>query len=190
MTTPQLFRLAGWSAYLSVAAMFAAGIFPIISVNGLVGKLENLAAITLALSMLPLALVLHQLYNKPHPRIILAATLIGMIAMLVAAGVKSLILIDAISPEGVADLLDDLSFAVIGVWLILVGCLGWFSRTPAAGLAGMALIAGIGQVLVTSGFLISEPPPLWALAGGGVTVIAYPIWAITMGRWLLRSSTA
>lgn len=189
MTTPQLLRLAGWSAYLSVAAMFAAGIFPIISVTGLVGKLENLAAITLALSMFPLALALHRLYRKPWQSLSTGALLMGVAAMLVAAGVKSLVLIDAISPEDVADLLDDLSFAVIGVWLILVGCLGWFSRTPSARLAGMALIAGIGQVFVTGGFLISEPPPLWALAGGGVTVIAYPIWAITMGRWLLRSST-
>ncbi|MCL4858789.1 MAG: hypothetical protein KJZ93_05255 [Caldilineaceae bacterium] len=189
MTTPQLFRLAGWSAYLSVAAMFAAGIFPIISVTGLVGKLENLAAITLALSMFPLALALHRLYQKCWQGLNMAVALMGAAAMLVAAGVKSLVLIDAISPEDVADLLDDLSFAVIGVWLILVGCLGWFSRTPSARLAGMALIAGIGQVFVTGGFLISEPPPLWALAGGGVTVIAYPIWAITMGRWLLRSST-
>lgn len=190
MTTPQLFRLAGWSAYLSVAAMFAAGIFPIISVTGLVGKLENLAAITLALSMFPLALALHRLYCKPWQVLSMAPTLIGLGAMLMAAGVKFLVLIGAFSSEGIADVLDDLTFALIGAWLIGVGYLGWLSKIPSANLAGVALLAGLSQVVVTSGFLIANPPPLWALAGGGVTVIAYPIWAITIGRWLLRSSQA
>lgn len=190
MTTPQLFRLAGWSAYLSVAALFAAGIFPIISVTGLVGKLENLSAITLALSMFPLALALHRLYRKCWQSLNMGAMLMGAAAMLVAAGVKLLVLIDVVSADGTASLLIDLMFALIGVWLIGVGYLGWLAKIPSANLSGVALFAGLGQVVVTSGFLIANPPPLWALAGGGVTVIAYPIWAITMGRWLLRSSTA
>lgn len=63
---------------------------------------------------------------------------------------------------------------------------GWLSRKPSASLASVAVIAGVGQVLVTIGFLISEPPALWSLMGGGVTIVAYPIWAISMGRWLLR----
>jgi hypothetical protein len=116
--------------------------------------------------------------------------LIGVVAMLTAAGAKFLVFIDAISSEGVADVLDDLTFAFIGVWLVVVGYLGWLSRIPSSSLAAMAVIAGVGMILGTIGFLISEPPPLWALVGGGVTIVAYPIWAISIGRWLLRQSTA
>lgn len=185
----QLFRLAGWSAYVSVAAMVAGAIIVTImdtGDTGLLTKLENLTTIILAFAMLPLALVLHQLYRKTWLGLVLAATLLGVVAMLTAAGAKFLIFIDAISSEGVADVLDDLTFALIGGWLVIVGYLGWLSRKPSASLASVAVIAGVGQVLVTIGFLISEPPALWSLVGGGVTIVAYPIWAISMGRWLLR----
>lgn len=187
MKSSQLFRLAGWSAYMSVADMFGGGIVGILFIPGPLAKLENLTTIALALSMLPLALVLHQLYRKIWPGVILAATLLGVVAMLTAAANKFLVFIDAISSEGVADVLASLTFIFIGVWLVVVGYLGWCSRIPSTtGPAGVAVIAGMGMVLGTTGFLISEPPPLWALAGGGVTIVAYPIWAISMGRWLLR----
>jgi hypothetical protein len=190
MKSSQLFRLAGWSAYVSVAAMFAGALVVTILIPGPLAKLENLTTIALALAMVPLALVLYQLYRKSWPGLILAATLIGVAAMLTAAGAKFLVFIDAISSEGVADVLDDLTFAFIGVWLVVVGYLGWLSRIPSSSLAAMAVIAGVGMILGTIGFLISEPPPLWALVGGGVTIVAYPIWAISIGRWLLRQSTA
>jgi hypothetical protein len=195
MKSSQLFRLAGWSAYVSVAAMFAGGIVVTILIPGPLAKLENLTTIALALSMAPLALALHQLYRKTWPGLILAATLIGVVAMLTAAGAKLLVFIDAISPDGVARLLANLTFALIGIWLIVVGYLGWLSRILSTGLASAAVVAGVGQTLATTGFLItgppslSGPPPLWALVGGGMTIVAYPIWAISMGRWLLRQST-
>lgn len=189
MKSAQLFRLAGWSAFISVAAMFAGAIVAIVMDTGLLTKVENLTTIALALSMAPLALALYQLYRKTWPGLILVATLIGIVAMLTAAGAKFLVFTDTISSQGVADVLDDLTFAFIGGWLVVVGYLGWLSRIPSAGLAVVAVLAGIGQILVTTGFLISEPPPFWALAGGGVTIVAYPVWAISLGRWLLRQPT-
>jgi hypothetical protein len=195
MKSAQLFRLAGWSAYVSVAAMFAGGIVVTILIPGPLAKLENLTTIALALAMVPLALALYQLYRKSWPGLILAATLIGVVAMLTAAGAKLLVFIDTMSPDGVARLLANLTFALIGIWLIVVGYLGWLSRIPSTGLSSAAVVAGVGQTLTTTGFLITGPPslsgdpPLWALVGGAMTIVAYPIWAISIGRWLLRQST-
>jgi general stress protein CsbA len=190
MKSSQLFRLAGWSGYVSVVAMLAGGLVGIFLIPGPLAKLENLTTIALALAMAPLALALYQLHRKRWPGLILAATLIGVVAMLTAAGAKFLVFIDVISSEGVADVLASLTFTFIGVWLVVVGYLGWLYRIPSISLAAMAITAGVGMILGTTGFLISEPPPLWAMAGGGVTIVAYPIWAISIGRWLLRQSTA
>jgi hypothetical protein len=60
MKSSQLFRLAGWSAYVSVAAMFAGAIVvTTILIPGPLAKLENLTTIALALAMVPLALALY-----------------------------------------------------------------------------------------------------------------------------------
>ena len=169
--------------------MLGGAVLPIISVTGLIGKLGNLATLVLALSMIPLALALHQLHSGFKPGLSLAAALIGVLGMLSTTSLQFFLLLDIVQPTGVADRVDDISFAVIGVWLILSGHLGQRSRNVQAGLNGIAIFAGVGMILVTTGFLISEPPPLWGFAGGVLAIIAYPIWAISLGRKLLSDRT-
>jgi hypothetical protein len=187
MKSTQLFRVAGWSAYLSVAAMFAtaAVVMTMPTLTGLMARLENIATSVFALAMVPLALALNRLYRSHLPALIVAATSLGVLAMLTAAGTKLLVLIGALSSEGVADFLDDLTFLLIGIWLVVVGYAGWRAQTPAAGLA---VLAGLGQILGTAGFLISEPPPVWAFLGGALALVGYPLWAIAMGRSLRRDA--
>jgi hypothetical protein len=187
MKSTQLFRLAGWSAYLSVAAMFAAAVVVMTmpTLTGLMARLENLATTIFALAMIPLALALYRLYRSHMPALVFAATLLGVLAMLTAASNKLLVLVGTLSSDGVADFLDDFTFLLIGIWLVVVGYAGWRAQTPAAGLA---ILAGLGQILITTGFLISEPPPVWAFLGGVLAIVGYPLWAVAIGRWLLQGT--
>jgi hypothetical protein len=159
------------------------------SLNGS-GKPGNLLTIVLALSMLPVALALHQRHRISQPDLSLAASLIGIVAMLAAASLQVLLLVGAVQPEGIAYVMDNVTFGLVGVWLILMAYLGRSSKTLAPDLVWLAVAAGLGIFLSTTGFLLSNPPPVWAMAGGAVTIIAYPFWAVAVGRTLASGELA
>jgi hypothetical protein len=52
----------------------------------------------------------------------------------------------------------------------------------------MGIAAGLGYVLVTTGFILGGPNQLLTYIGGALAVIAYPIWAFWLGRSLLQNT--
>lgn len=177
----QFFRFAGWSAYVSVAAMFASVLFVVFELGGVFDTLGGISTLILALSMLPIALALHRICRVSNPELSIVTVLIGAGAMLAAVSVQVLRLFGAVGLEE----LQSIPFAVIGLWLLFAGYLTYTTSALPRGLAWLSIAAGAGMVLVIAGFVVSYPPPLWGFAGEIVFVIAYSIWAIWLGRLFL-----
>jgi len=149
--------------------------------GGVFDTLGSISTLILALSMLPIALALHQIYRVSNPELSTVTVLIGAAAMLAAATVQILRLFGAVGLEE----LSSIPFVVIGVWLLFAGYLTLTTSALPRTSGWLSIIAGAGVVLVIAGFVVSYPPPLWGFAAYIAFVIAYPIWAIWLGRLLL-----
>jgi hypothetical protein len=106
--------------FVSLAAFFAVG-EPF-------GVLNDLMTVILALSMVPLAFVLHDLHRRTAPRSSLGAFLIGVLAMLSAAALSALLVLGLVEAE-LTLVASPVAFGVIGMWLVLNSYLGRSSGT-------------------------------------------------------------
>lgn len=186
MTSTDVFRLAGWSAYLSAAATIVgfATLIMFFSVGEPFGTANDISSVILASALLPLALAWYLIQRDDAPILSLIALIIGVCAML-SAGILQILLVFRVVQFELTRVAVPAAFAVVGAWLLLNSCLALASRTLPSGLAWMGVVAGMGYVLVIVGFLLGgQRHPL--TAGGGLTaVIGYPIWAIWIGGLLL-----
>lgn len=186
MTTPEVFRYAGWSAYLSAAATIVGFVTLIVffSVGGPFGTINDISSSILALSLLPLALALYLLLRPCAALLSLIALIIGICAMLAASILQILLVLRVVKLE-LTLVAVPATFGVVGVWLLLNSYLALASRTLPSGLAWVGVVAGVGYILVIPGFLLGgQQHPLTAV-GGLTAVIGYPIWAIWIGGLLL-----
>ncbi|GIW01952.1 hypothetical protein [Roseiflexus sp.] len=186
MTTPEVFRYAGWSAYLSAAATIVGFVTLIVffSVGGPFGTINDISSSILALSLLPLALALYLLLRPCAALLSLIALIIGICAMLAASILQILLVLRVVKSE-LTLVAVPATFGVVGVWLLLNSYLALASRTLPSGLAWVGMVAGVGYILVILGFLLGgQQHPLTAV-GGLTAVIGYPIWAIWIGGLLL-----
>lgn len=149
-----------------------------------------------ALIMIPVALALHDFGRQRSPGASRAAVTMGIIAL---CSVALLRLLYHVNPE-VSGILFMGPTGFVGVWLIVVNCLvaGVLSR----GLRITGTVAGVGWVIQGASFfflgglaVLTDGPEAYAddvdfhngIAIGGVPAsILYPIWAILLGRKLLR----
>jgi hypothetical protein len=185
----------GWSAYVSAAAVFLAGVLvpalvPEMVPGAVFNTLEGISTLILILSMLPIALSLHQLHRVSKPGLSMLALLIGIVAMLTGTGVQVLLLVGIAQPGGLSDQLGHIALGGVGVWLLLNGYLTSTGRALPRELGWLSIAAGAGFVLVTLGFLVSNPLPAWAAAAGIVMVVTYLLWAAWLGRLLLSNTLA
>jgi hypothetical protein len=186
MSNTSLSRYAGGSAIVSaIATIFGLVTLLIFFAQGEPwGTLNDITSVILALSLLPVLLMLHRLYRRDTPNISLAALMIGVIAILVAAVFQSLLIIKAITFAQTAILVPS-AFGLFGVSLMVFGFLGRTNALLPRRLILLSIIAGAGYVLVIAGILVGgQEHPLTAI-GGLIAVIGYPIWAIWFGRLVL-----
>jgi hypothetical protein len=149
-----------------------------------------------ALFMIPVAFALHDFGRQRSPGVSRAAVTVGIIAL---CGVALLELLPLVNPE-VSDILFMGPMGFVGVWLIVVNCLvaGVLSKT----LRIVGIVVGVGWVIEGASFfflgglaVLTNGPQAYAddvdfhngIAIGGVPGnLLYPIWAILLGRKLLR----
>ena len=149
-----------------------------------------------ALLMVPVALALRALIRNQTPAISRTFLVVGTTALLGVALARLLLLLN----PAVSDILFMGPMGFVGVWLIAVNWLsaGVISRV----LRTLGIIAGLGLVILGASFfflgglaVLTDGPFAYAnnvnfhigiAIGGFPAFILYPIWAILLGRRLLR----
>jgi hypothetical protein len=114
----------------------------------------------------------------------LIAFIVGALAMLTAAVVQSLLVINGTN----FGMIVTVSFGLYGLSLIAYGYLTVVNETLPRRLGWWGIVAGIGYVLVITGFILGRENHPLTYIGGLASIIAYPTWAIWLGRVLLKSS--
>jgi MFS family permease len=186
MTSAELSRYAGWSAFASAIATIL-GLVTLIMFFTLGqpwGTINDLTSILLALSILPVLLVLHRLHRRDAPILSLATFVLGLLAMLVAAAFQTLLVFRVFAYEQTALVVPG-AFAVFGATLMVYNTLARASGSLSRKLAWLGMIAGAGYVLVIAGLILGGQQSPITAAGGLIAVVCYPIWAIWFGRLLL-----
>jgi len=186
MKTNQLFRLAGWSAYLNAILNIISfvSLFIFFSIGGLSGLINDITSIFFSLSLIPLVLAFHALHRSFFPSMSWWVASIGVIAMLAAAILQALLVFGILQFEQeVRPVL--VANAVIGIWLILSGVMTLIGRTLPRGLAWLSIIAGIGLILIIVGFWIGGQEHFLTIVGGLVSFIGILLWTIWSGKRFL-----
>jgi hypothetical protein len=181
-----LFRIAGWSAILSAIATLIGAVTLVIffSIGDPYGKINDVTSVVIGLTAILILFALHQTHRASAPTVSLIAFLLGAAAMLIGAVLQALLVITGTVFGDIVTFV----FGVYGASLVTFGWLAYSSGTLPRGLACMGIAAGIGYVLVTAGFILGGPNHLLTYIGGALSVVAYPIWAIWIGRIWLRNA--
>ena len=184
MDKSSLFRLVGWSAYVSAAATIIGAVTLVIffSVGDPFGIMNDISSVIIGLTGIVILFALYQLHRSIAPVMSLVAFVIGALAMLTAA-VLQMLLVAIRMDFGV---ITTYMFGVFGASLIIYGYLVLVNETLPRALGWWGIVAGLGYVLVVTGFIVSGPNHPLTYVGGLVSVIAYPTWAIWLGRVLLK----
>lgn len=186
MTSSELSRYAGWSAYLSAIATIL-GFVTLIAffiMGQPFGTINDITSVVIALSTLLILFALYQLHRPIAPTASLAAFVIGVIAMLVAALFQTLLVIRVIAYAQTAVIVP-VAFGLFGASLMAYGYLAQANGLLPRRLALLSIIAGAGYVVVIIGFILGGQDHPLAAIGGLTALICYPIWAVWFGRILL-----
>ena len=191
MRVPNLSRFAGWAAFASAIATVL-GLLTLLvfyAAGQPWGTINDITSVLLALFLLPVLLLLHRLSRREAPVLSLATLVVGVLAMLVAASLQTLLVFRVITYAQTA-LAVPAAFGIFGAALLVYG---WLTRAKgmlSGKLAWLAMIAGAGYVLVVVGIALGGQESPLAAIGGLTAVICYPIWAILFGRTLLSGKLA
>jgi hypothetical protein len=81
-----------------------------------------------------------------------------------------------------------MSFGVFGISLMMYGYLALADKMLPRRLAWLGIVAGIGYILVITGFILGGDNHPLTYVGGLAAIIGYPTWAIWLGRVFLKPS--
>ncbi len=186
MDKSSLFRLVGWSAYVSAAATIIGAVTLVIffSAGDPFGIMNDISSVVIGLTGIIILFAMYQLHRSVAPVISLVAFAVGALAMLTAAVLQTLLVTIRLD----FGVITTYTFGVFGASLVVYGYLVIANKTLPRGLGWWGIVAGAGYILVTTGFILGGPNSNLTYIGGLTSVIAYPTWAIWLGRVLLKSS--
>lgn len=196
MSTQDL-RFVAFSAYASSAASILGFVFIalFIAAGQPFGSLNDFfGSVVFALSLMPLAVAFHRFYAVRNRAVSSAALVIGLVSMVVFVAAGALALGYAFNlvtfpeprPGAGAYVAGVIAPAFVGVWLILVGYLGLQNPTLPKALNWLGILTGGGFVLTLIGFALGGLTSPLVAVSGLATATAFPIWAIWLGRVLLK----
>jgi hypothetical protein len=176
---------AGWSALVAAAATVVGMIALLLffSRGQPWGTINDAASVVLMLALIPVALLVATLESETVTTVALAAAAIGIVAMVVAAGLQALLVIGRVTYEQTK--LQVLGAgAVVGLWYVLVGVLS--SGTALVGLlTALAIGAGVGFIAVGYGFAVGgERHPL-SVVGGLLAFVGSTVFLGLLGLRLV-----
>lgn len=180
-------QVYGWIAYLSAAATLLTLITGILfftvgkRFGEPAGKINDVASVFQVLLMIPLAI----LFVQGLPSAILGwlAAVVGILGMLISAFGQSLLIFGRIDFEGSTRFFP--AGGAIGVWLMAICALAMSTGQLPPLMTWIGILAGAGYIATVIGFLWGGQGNALFYIGGFVLGIAYPAWAIWLGRLLL-----
>jgi hypothetical protein len=178
-------RTAYANAALIIASMVTLMIF--FSIGGFWGQLNDSVSVLWALSFIPLLIVLYQVNNSVSASLSLATTVIGIGAMIVFAVLQSLLVLIQIQFKQTLGAVHTMT-GVLGLSLLLSSLLAPSQGTLPAGMVWIIAAYGLGSILGSVGFWIGGQQHPLTLVGFLAAFILGPIWAIWLGRVLLRGA--
>jgi len=185
MTSRTFLRFAGWGALSSTLAIVLMVATAILGSTLRLGNTFSVVVVILMALLIVVALALYLILRSAAPAMSLAATAIGILAMLMTGVAHVLAMAGALSPDQFYTTGEGIGPAGIGLWLLLVNYLAARSKALPRGLTWIGLIAGAGWLLSGVGALIGESQTLpFSIGPLGIFVVS-PIWAIWLGRRLL-----
>ena len=189
MPTTNPYGLAVWSAYLSAVATIAGAVTLILffSVGAPFGVINDAISVVGSLVIIPILFALHQLHHSHAPAASLGVLVVGIIVMLVAATLQTLLVFDVITYGQTAVIVPS-AYGVVGLSLITYNYLAYVNGSFPRKLAVCGIVAGGGYVTACLGFVLGGANHPLTYVGGLVSIIAYPTWAIWFGRVLLKSN--
>lgn len=184
-----LFRLAGWSAYLSAIATLAAFATLIIffAVGDPFGIINDAITVIGCTILIPVLLALYQLHHVHTPAASLGALMVGIIAVLFAGTLQAL-LVFKVSTYAQTALPVPLAYGMFGLSLAYSNYLAYVHETFSRKLAMWGVVTGIGYLVTTLGFILGGQTHPLTYVGGLTAIIAAPVWSIWIGRVWLRDA--
>jgi len=187
MTSPNFLRYAGLSAILGAVItllMMITGVL-FFTVGAPFGRVADIISVLQVASMIPVVLVLHIILNSQSPVLSSTAVAIGILGILVIGVLQTLLVVHVVRYAQIASPTVTASGA-IGIWLLMTTYLAWRSEILPRGLCWVGLIVGIGYLLLTVGFWLGNIQSPLFFVGSTIVYLGYPIWAIWLGRWLMK----
>lgn len=191
MDKNSLFRLAGWSAYVSAAATIVGAVTLVIffSVGDPYGKINDVSSIIIAITGIIVLIAMRKFHRSASYSLSVGASTLGIVALLVAGIVQIVFVAGRIQYEQ-TEFVSPLGFGLFGIALIVFGYLGWIEASRPRVLSAIGMTAGLGYVLVAAGFILGGPNHMLTYIGGALSVIAYPVWGFWLGCIWLRNAKA
>jgi hypothetical protein len=177
----------GWAAYLSAVATIGTAITAVLffSVGERFGRLNDAVSVLQMVLMIPVAVGLYLMTRSGGAGLALAATVLGALAMLVAAVLQALLVAKVVQYEQtIAAVLA--AGGVIGLWLLLGNVLALRAAALPAGLAACGIATGAGYLLLAVGFRLGGQEHALSYVGAGLVFVGYSVWAIGLG-WMATS---
>jgi hypothetical protein len=181
-------RVAGWAALFSAVAIVLMVATAILGATLRLGNTFSVVVVILMALLSVVALALYLILRSAAPAMSLAATAIGILAMLLTGAVHVLAMASAISPDQFNTTGEGIGPAGIGLWLLLVNYLALRSKALPRGLTWIGMIAGAGWLLSGVGALVGESQTLpFSIGPLGIFLVS-PVWAFWLGRRLLAKT--
>jgi Domain of unknown function (DUF4386) len=188
MPSRTFLRVAGWAALFSAVAIVLMVATAILGATLRLGNTFSVVVVILMALLIVVALALYLVLRSVAPVMSLAATAIGILAMLMTGVAHVLAMAGSLSPDQFNTTGEGIGPAGIGLWLLLANYLALQSKALPRGLTWIGLIAGAGWLLSGVGALIGGSQTLpFSIGPLGIFLVS-PIWAIWLGRRLLAKS--
>jgi hypothetical protein len=181
--------LAGWSA-IAAAILTVTGLITLLAFFGtgsaLLGALNDLNTIVMALATVPVALALYPVASRTSGSLATIALAANLIGVALAAGFSALLVARIMTFD--ATLLPiTAGNGLIGAWLVMTAALVLAASAVPSGLGWLGIAGGAGLAVASMGFpLLGREHPVIAVAGlvALVGLVGFYAWA---GVLLLQS---
>jgi hypothetical protein len=181
--------LAGWSA-IAAAILTVTGLLTLLAFFGtgsaLLGVLNDLNTIAMAVVTVPLALALYPVASRTSASLARVAVAADLSGVLLAAGFSALLVLQAMTFDATLTLIT-VGNGLIGVWLLVTAALLAAAAAVPSALGWLGIAGGAGLALTSLGFpLLGREHPVIAVAGlvALIGLVGFYAWA---GMLLLRA---